>query len=209
MATEYIGLRLFVISIAPVMLVEVLQSLVFPGNPGLAALGAIRVIEILLISFPFVIREKNLVSLGISKKTILPGIRKGMIWSLAFGIITGIGFCILIVLKQNPLMMIRTRIPEQPVDILLFFFVGGIIAPIAEEFFFRGVLYGFFRRWGALFAVISSSLIFAMAHPKTSIIQITGGIVFAVSYEKERNLLVPVTIHNLGNLSLFSLSLLS
>jgi membrane protease YdiL (CAAX protease family) len=87
------------------------------------------------------------------------------------------------------------------------FLVGGLIAPVAEELFFRGILYGFFRQWGLLFAILSSTMIFVLAHPGASYVQITGGIIFAISYEKEKNLIVPITIHSLGNLSLFSLSL--
>ena len=39
--------------------------------------------------------------------------------------------------------------------------------------------------------------------------QIVGGIVFAIAYEKEKNLMVPVTIHCLGNLAIFSLTFFS
>jgi hypothetical protein len=39
--------------------------------------------------------------------------------------------------------------------------------------------------------------------------QAVGGILFAVAYEVERSLLVPITIHVLGNLAIFSLSLFS
>jgi len=209
MATEYIGSKPFFTSFALLITAEVFRSVLFPGNPGVVTLGVIRLIEILLVSSPFIICEKKLASIGISRKTILSGIRKGMIWSIAFGIITGIGFGIMMLFKQNPLLMIQIRLSEQPCDILLLFLVGGVIAPVAEEVFFRGILYGFLRRWGAVFAIISSTLLFATAHPKISIIQITGGIVFAVSYEKEKNLLVPIIIHTLGNLSLFTLSLLS
>jgi hypothetical protein len=38
---------------------------------------------------------------------------------------------------------------------------------------------------------------------------VVGGVLFAAAYEKEKNLLVPVTIHCLGNLAIFSLSLIS
>jgi membrane protease YdiL (CAAX protease family) len=34
-----------------------------------------------------------------------------------------------------------------------------------------------------------------------------GGVVFALAYEKEKNLLVPIVIHISGNLAIFALSL--
>ena len=55
-----------------------------------------------------------------------------------------------------------------------------------------------------------STLAFVLAHPAGSGIplpQITGGILFALAYEKEGNLTVPITIHILGNMAIFSLSL--
>jgi len=39
--------------------------------------------------------------------------------------------------------------------------------------------------------------------------QVVGGIVFAVAYEIEGSLMVPITIHVLGNLAIFTLSLMS
>jgi membrane protease YdiL (CAAX protease family) len=36
-----------------------------------------------------------------------------------------------------------------------------------------------------------------------------GGIVFAVAYEVEGSLMVPITIHVLGNMAIFALSLAS
>jgi len=38
--------------------------------------------------------------------------------------------------------------------------------------------------------------------------QIVGGILFAAAYEKEKNLMVPITIHVLGNMAIFSISLI-
>jgi hypothetical protein len=35
-----------------------------------------------------------------------------------------------------------------------------------------------------------------------------GGIIFALAYEIERSLMVPVTIHVLGNMAIFTLSLI-
>jgi hypothetical protein len=92
---------------------------------------------------------------------------------------------------------------------VLFFVVGGLIAPVAEEIFFRGIVYGFLRRWGFAVALIGSTLLFAWVHPGAGvpITQIIGGLVFAAAYEIEGNLAVPITIHVLGNTAIFGLSL--
>ena len=97
---------------------------------------------------------------------------------------------------------------------MLLFAVGGVIGPMAEEVIFRGLLYGFFRRWGVLPAIFISTGVFVLVHllvrsvPGFAITQAIGGVVFAVSYELEKNLVVPITIHCLGNMAIFLLPLL-
>jgi hypothetical protein len=86
------------------------------------------------------------------------------------------------------------------------------VAPIAEEVFFRGILYGFLRRWGVLLALILTTAIFVLAHPVfpgIPVTQMVGGIIFALAYEIEGNLMAPITIHVLGNMAIFTLSLIA
>jgi hypothetical protein len=111
----------------------------------------------------------------------------------------------------NSLSMIRTSLPKNSASLLLFFLVGGIVAPVAEEVFFRGILYGFLRRWGIVVALVLSTSAFAFTHGLGHgfpLIQVVGGILFAAAYEIEKNLVVPLTIHCLGNLAIFALSAL-
>ena len=89
--------------------------------------------------------------------------------------------------------------------------VGGLISPLTEEIFFRGIVYGFLRKWSAILAVLGSTIVFSMVHGITSgvsFIQVVGGLVFAIAYEVEKNLLVPITIHVLGNTAIFVLAIL-
>ena len=86
------------------------------------------------------------------------------------------------------------------------------MAPLAEELYFRGVLYGWLRRFGPAVAVIGSTLVFVAAYPNLvpiPITQLIGGLVIAISYEIEKNLMVPILVHGLGNAALFSLWLLT
>jgi membrane protease YdiL (CAAX protease family) len=81
---------------------------------------------------------------------------------------------------------------------------------VTEELFFRGILYGYFRRWGIFPALFLSTLFFVLLHPvkALAVTQTVGGVLFAAAYEIEGNLLVPITIHVLGNLAIFSLPFL-
>jgi membrane protease YdiL (CAAX protease family) len=96
-------------------------------------------------------------------------------------------------------------------SVFLLLLVGGLISPVAEEIFFRGIIYGYLRRWSTILAILGSTALFSMAHLMTTgvtFVQIIGGLVFAVAYEKEKNLLVPITIHVLGNMAIFTLTIL-
>ena len=54
-----------------------------------------------------------------------------------------------------------------------------------------------------------STVLFVLPHLGGTVLpftQIIGGLVFAVVYEKEKNLLVPITIHCLGNMAIFGIA---
>jgi membrane protease YdiL (CAAX protease family) len=111
----------------------------------------------------------------------------------------------------NALRLLETPLPESIVSIFFYLLIGGVIGPLAEEIFFRGIVYGYLRRWGVFAAVAVSTLLFVLPHltgGNLPVTQIVGGIVFALAYEKEKNLMVPITIHCLGNLAIFGLTLL-
>jgi membrane protease YdiL (CAAX protease family) len=213
MEANKIKIRTLIISLLTVILIEVFARVgmgMGVYNP-MIILGSVRLLEVGLIIMIVLIQEKGLSSIGLSLIETLPGLWRGLTWSAGFGLIALIGFALICEIGLNPLTLIQTSIPAKPGHIILFFLVGGLIGPVAEEVFFRGVLYGFFRRWGAPAAVILSTLAFVLTHPifpALPVTQVVGGILFAVAYEVEKNLVVPITIHVSGNMVIFALSLL-
>ena len=176
----------------------------------LFVIGINRLLEIVLLSGIVICLQRDVQSIGLSRATLLPGLKRGLIWSAVFGLLSGFGFTLLYFLDIRPLDLIGTRIPRQPQNIILLFMVGGLIAPVAEEIFFRGILFGFLRRWGAFAAIAISTVVFVFLHPIQgfSLTQLVGGLVFATAYEIEGNLVVPIVIHILGNSAIFSVSLI-
>ena len=213
MEANRITTKTLIISLASIIVIEWALRLVVSKHlfDKMIILGAARVLEIILISLILVITGKGISSIGLASSQIVPGLRKGLIWSAGFGIIAFFAYAILYVAGVNALILIQTRLPTKASEIILFFFIAGMLGPAAEEIFFRGILYGFFRRWGVLSALGLSTLLFVAAHPMSHgvlVPQVVGGIVFALAYEVEGNLLVPITIHVLGNIAIFSLSLI-
>jgi membrane protease YdiL (CAAX protease family) len=215
MEAKQIDTKTLIISLAAIVSVE--WSLRVVVSKGLfdpmVTLGAARLLEIILVILVLLIWGRGVYSVGLAPSRIIPGLRKGLVWSAGFGIVAFFGFVVLYVAGINALILMQARLPTKLGEIILFFFIGGMLAPIAEEIFFRGILYGFFRRWGVLLAVALSTMLFVVAHPMSHqgvfVPQVVGGIVFAVAYEVEGSLLVPITIHVLGNMAIFTLSLIS
>ena len=179
-------------------------------NP-LLKLGMARFIELVLIVWIIKALGGSVGSIGIDRPRCLPGLKRGLLWSAGFGALSGIVFAVLFMAEINPLALIGTSLPKSSVDLFPFFFVGGIVAPVTEEVFFRGILYGFLRRWGIAVALVLSTIAFALTHGLghgLPVTQVVGGILFAAAYEIEKNLVVPITIHCLGNLAIFALSAL-
>jgi uncharacterized protein len=80
--------------------------------------------------------------------------------------------------------------------------LGGVIAPFAEEAFFRGVFYRWLRdRWGIPTGIIISSIIFGALHGDVSISIAAAilGAILAFVYERSGSLWSPFIIHFINN----------
>ena len=198
---------------AAVLIIETLAALLNGYRTApILIIGGARSLEIMLLLVICCITEPNGIrSLGILPKRIRSGLFRGFLWSAGFGLVVGLVAVILKTAGLHPTGLIAANLPSTQPSLLFFLVVGGIIGPVAEEIFFRGMLYGYFRRWGMWSALLLSTLVFVMAHAifhRVPFPQIVGGILFAVAYEKEKNLMVPITIHVLGNLAIFAIAMI-
>jgi membrane protease YdiL (CAAX protease family) len=213
MEANQIKIKALFISLGAIACIEAAMRLFFIRglSSPILALGGVRLLEAGLIVTSVMIWGNGVTSLGLAQSGIVVGLKRGLLWSAGFGAIVLLSFIVLVLAGIDPLKIIEVRLPATHWGIALFLIVGGLIAPVAEEIFFRGMLYGFFRRWGIVVALLISTAAFVIAHPVFPAIplpQLIGGIVFAVAYEIERSLMVPITIHVLGNLAIFTLSLI-
>ncbi len=112
---------------------------------------------------------------------------------------------------SNPLLSLALEGQDQ-VALAIFFFTAAIAAPLFEEFLFRGFLLPSLTRYLPVwYAIVASSLLFALAHLSLSeVLPLTVlGMVLGIVYTRSRNLLAPMLLHSLWNsgtlLSLFVL----
>jgi membrane protease YdiL (CAAX protease family) len=211
MEANKISLKTFTASIASILFVEALFRFLEAGKiqNSLEILGIVRLLESFLLIYIALLIEKDPGAIGLMPSRITAGFKRGLIWSAGFGIVAGLVYLALLAAGINASNLLKRPAHLFRQQLYIFFLVGGVIGPITEEIFFRGIIYGFFRKWGISVAIVTSTLIFVFIHSygtSLPVTQMIGGIIFAVAYEKEQNLIVPITIHCLGNLTIFSLT---
>lgn len=92
------------------------------------------------------------------------------------------------------------------IDLVMLVIAGAIVAPIAEEFLFRGLFFQYLRSRRALWvAIVVSSLVFAVAHfvPILVPVLIVFGIAEALVMERYDSIYPAIALHALNNGALF------
>ena len=214
MATTRVELKPFLISLFAVGIIETVAGALATKIPAdsLSLLGVVRTAEALVILFVFGHQQNGMAAIGLSSETLGGGLLRGLIWSAGFGIAVFVGFVILFYVGIDPFTLVQMRLPTATSGLICFILVGCFISPVAEEVFFRGVIFGYFRRWGFWPALIISTAGFIAAHlygNRLPVTQAVGGVVFGIAYEKTGSLATPITIHVLGNLAIFTLQVLT
>lgn len=186
-----------------VILVELAFRLVYstvslPVSPLFFTL-LVRVVETLIIlGLAFRIS-------GVSTRTIPREIAIGAGVAAAFGAAVVLGDAVSRAFLQGGAL--RLLIGRQGVtDPAMFFLVGCVIAPFAEELFFRGLLYSWLRqRMPMIASIVVSALFFAGMHGFIAPVQIVGGLIFAGLYEWRGNIWAPYTVHAAANFGIWIL----
>jgi uncharacterized protein len=88
-------------------------------------------------------------------------------------------------------------------------FALAIVAPITEEFLFRGIIFQrWASKWGIRTSLLLSSLLFGVGHANILGATVVG-LVLGILYIKTRSLLVPIACHALNNSIVVFIGLLS
>lgn len=110
----------------------------------------------------------------------------------------------------NPVIPLFSGV-ESLVGRLILFALAVVAAPFFEELFFRGVLYGSFRRaFGITAGILLSSVVFAVVHPLPGgfLPILVLGLVFAILVYQRGSLLPAVVAHGLNNAVAFTMLLI-
>jgi len=109
--------------------------------------------------------------------------------------------------EATPDQVLTGGIADTPLQVVLAVAAAVVMAPLAEELLFRGLLHrGLRRRLPVVPATVISSVLFAVVHLDVALSQplaLVGltlvGAVMAIAYERTGSLLVPVLIHAVHN----------
>lgn len=92
-------------------------------------------------------------------------------------------------------------VPWDSVTVLLMVITSGMVAPLAEELVFRGLLFNLWRRqWGLVPGILLSSVLFGLFHIQFAAMATVAGIFFSLAYLKFGSLWPGTLLHGLWNL---------
>lgn len=167
--------------------------------------------SLVVLSYLFVTRKY-----GYSLKELFVSNNKVEI--LVNGIIGGVAILLGVMIINSIMAVIFMNFlnyvpPQQPIITLLletknqWFFLGYavmiiIVAPIAEELFFRGLVYTYLRdKYGVRLALLISSAFFGLMHMSVWAFMGTflGGLGLALLYEKSKSLYTSILAHMVWN----------
>jgi hypothetical protein len=125
----------------------------------------------------------------------------------------GLGFVVILIINVGWGVIQQELALEGQPDVLPLFgegmrglvvalLLGGVVAPVAEEVFFRGFLYAGMRdRWGMVWGLVISSVIFSVVHvvPGVLVPIFLIGVVLAYAYERTDSLWLPIALHSALN----------
>lgn len=147
------------------------------------------VLIITLLFFPYDFKKMFLRERKIS-------IVEGTLYVFVF---LSIYFPLIIIISNLFSFLYPTTIVEKEFPMLIFI-VQGIVVPVVEEIVYRGILLENLRKYGDVFAIVISALIFGMMHGYGILHTFLGGIFTGIVYVKSNKLYYPILMHTFINL---------
>jgi membrane protease YdiL (CAAX protease family) len=177
------------------------------GDGELTLIGATIILvstqaALLLVSWLFVYRPRALANLpGFPGREPLQAAALGIGWGVAAWVVSTLLIGIAAVILQQLGVEPEAQAAERAIELLnpvLVVLAIVVVAPIAEEIFFRGVVFNaWLREGGRRFAFIGSAVLFAVIHVSlVSLVPIfVLGLMLAWIYNRTGTLVAPIAMH--------------
>ena len=198
----------FIFSVLPFSEGQIASSV----NPLLTSLVMILMEGVLIfLAWTFTVRKYHASwrQLGLNDFDLLRSLIHGVLWLIALRIFVAVYALIAqSIFNFKPSFDLVQGIPDMFGSgiggLILAILVVSLVAPVAEELFFRGFIYSALRnRFGVGKGIMISAVIFAFFHSRAwLIIPVTAmGAVLAFLYEREKSIGPAIVLHALNNLS--------
>ena len=101
-------------------------------------------------------------------------------------------------------------VPMNAADYVLEFFALCVMAPLAEEFVFRGVMAGGLARYGKAFAMAASAFLFGVGHgePANMVYAFVFGLLLAYVFLETGDIRLPMLLHAANNAVVYAVEYL-
>lgn len=174
-----------------------------PGTSDLATLVLLTVLQVwlLIVTAIFVLLPRALGAVPFFSGDMLGAVLRGFLWAIpAWFIATLLGAIVerimsLFQITPEPQAVENVIGAANPVIVIV---AVVVVAPIAEEVFFRGVAFGAWaREYGPRRALVMSAVLFAVIHASLSALVpiFVLGLALAAIYWRTRNLASSITLH--------------
>jgi membrane protease YdiL (CAAX protease family) len=171
----------------------------------LGDLGFVGIVWLLLVrrglSSP---RDMGLVGRG-----ALPAALRGLLWGILFIAVSGVIQLLLALLGVTSDQAAQFPLQESSTAGRVVVWIAGVVlAPLAEEIFFRGYVFrAMSARKGYARGLVYSSMLFGLVHFNlAAFLPLTvGAMLLAVSYRRSGSLWTPIVAHALNNAFAFTL----
>ena len=190
------------------------------GDGELSLLGSIVILVaiqtgLLVVGYLFVYRPRALDALPRFPgpdpgRAVRAGLGWGVVAWLGAAIVTALVVALLDAIGRRPPPEAAERAIAQ-LDPVLIVIALVVIAPIAEEAFFRGIVFNaWLREAGRRWAYVGSAALFAVVHLSfvTVLPIFLLGLLLAWVYERNRSLLAPIVLHATHNAISVAIALL-
>lgn len=176
-----------------------------------AIIYSINIITMMIANtLPFVLLLKsskiNIQALFNTSQISIKLIMAGAVVCLGLNFILSIGTNAFLILLEQ-LFQIQPHVPDFTpqtmgmIEFIPFFIFTCVVAPLTEEFIFRGALLAPLRKYGDLFAIVVTSILFSLVHGNLG--QIPGaliiGLVLGFVTVKSGSIIPAIIIHFINN----------
>lgn len=204
-----VGMVLVLANVIAIPFFDEILGLVSGGSElsvlGQAVLLVSTQLALLLVTWLFVVRPRALEGVPVPGPDTPRAIRTGLLWGIGAWIVGSVVAVISAVVLEALGVEPTPQAAEEALATVQPWIVIPaivIVAPIAEEAFFRGVVFNaWLREAGRRWAYWGSAILFGVIHLNLVAFLpiVVLGLILAAVYDRTRNLWAPITVHAVFN----------